>query len=102
MTVTLQAWPGERIVAPAALCSPGAHGVMMLNDFRPVEGNQQAVLGSLPARLGPKHACRLACVVIAGPQVAAVALLASWGTPMVRRVADALPGAWFVPPVGQS
>jgi hypothetical protein len=38
--VTLRAWPGERIVAPAALCSPGAHGVMTLYSFKSIEGDQ--------------------------------------------------------------
>ena len=64
-------------MALAVLCSLGAHGVMTLNNSKSIAGDQQAGLGSLPARLGPEHACRLACVVMAGPQVAATTLLVS-------------------------
>jgi len=79
--VSMQHWPGGRIVALAALYSLGAHGIMTLNDFKSIEGDRQMGLGSLPARLGPDRACRLACVVMAVPQAVVVALLASWGQP---------------------
>jgi chlorophyll synthase len=38
-------------------------------------------VGSLPVRLGVEAAARLACVVMAVPQVAVVALLARWDHP---------------------
>ena len=78
--------------ASTALCSSGAHGVMTPSDIRSIEGDQQVGLGSLPARLGPEHAHGLACVVAAGPQVAAIASLASWRILIVCRMAGALPG----------
>jgi chlorophyll synthase len=53
---------------------------MTLNDFKSVEGDRQMKLGSLPVRLGPERAARLACVVMALPQFVVVALLFSgWG-----------------------
>jgi chlorophyll synthase len=74
------ATPDLRIFALAALYSFGAHGIMTLNDFKSVEGDRQMKLGSLPVRLGPERAARLACVVMALPQFVVVALLFSgWG-----------------------
>jgi chlorophyll synthase len=74
------ATPDLRIFVLAALYSVGAHGIMTLNDFKSVEGDRQMKLGSLPVRLGPERAARLACVVMALPQFVVVALLFSgWG-----------------------
>lgn len=74
------ATPDLRIFVLAALYSFGAHGIMTLNDFKSVEGDRQMKLGSLPVRLGPERAARLACVVMALPQFIVVALLFSgWG-----------------------
>jgi chlorophyll synthase len=74
------AMPDYRIFVLAALYSFGAHGIMTLNDFKSVEGDRQMKLGSLPVRLGPERAARLACVVMALPQFVVVALLFSgWG-----------------------
>jgi chlorophyll synthase len=36
---------------------------------------------SLPVQLGPARAARLACLVMALPQVAVIALLLAWGRP---------------------
>jgi chlorophyll synthase len=72
--------PDARIFVLAALYSIGAHGIMTLNDFKSVEGDRQMKLGSLPVRLGPERAARLACMVMALPQFVVVALLfAGWG-----------------------
>ncbi|MBC7782141.1 MAG: chlorophyll synthase ChlG [Proteobacteria bacterium] len=71
--------PDGRVFALAALYSFGAHGIMTLNDFKSVEGDRQMGIGSLPARLGPETAARVACVVMALPQVVVVVLLARWG-----------------------
>ncbi len=94
--VSLQAWPGGRIVALASLYSLGAHGIMTLNDFKSIEGDRQMGLGSLPARLGPDRACRLACVVMTVPQLAVIALLAAWGFPGHAAVVGVLLGAQLV------
>jgi chlorophyll/bacteriochlorophyll a synthase len=74
--------PDWRVVAVAALYSAGAHGIMTLNDFKSVEGGRRTGIGSLPVRLGVDRAARVACVFMALPQVAVVALLAGWGYPL--------------------
>jgi chlorophyll synthase len=73
------ALPGGDILAILALYSLGAHGIMTLNDFKAVEGDLATGVRSLPAVLGVQPAARIACLVMALPQVAVVALLASWG-----------------------
>jgi chlorophyll synthase len=73
--------PEWHIIALAGLYSFGAHGIMTLNDFKSVEGDRRMGVGSLPVRLGVEAAARLACVVMAVPQVAVVALLARWDHP---------------------
>ncbi len=79
--VMLTAFPDWRIVAVAALYSAGAHGIMTLNDFKAVEGDRQMGVASLPAQLGVDRAARLACVVMAVPQLAVIGLLVYWGQP---------------------
>jgi chlorophyll/bacteriochlorophyll a synthase len=76
------AMPDARTIALAALYSIGAHGIMTLNDFKSVEGDLKTGIGSLPARLGVVSAARVACLVMAVPQAAVVALLVAWGHPM--------------------
>ena len=60
------ALPDWRILALAVLYSIGAHGIMTLNDFKSVEGDQRMGIGSLPVRLGIDNAVRFACVVMVG------------------------------------
>jgi len=79
--VMLSALPGGPILALAVLYSLGAHGIMTLNDFKSVAGDRRMGLASLPARLGVDKAARLACWVMAVPQVAVVALLLIWDRP---------------------
>jgi chlorophyll synthase len=66
----------------AGLYSAGAHGIMTLNDFKSVQGDRQMGINSLPVLLGPAGAARLACLVMALPQVVVVALLVVWGRPI--------------------
>jgi chlorophyll synthase len=73
--VILAALPGWEIVAIAALYGVGAHGIMTLNDFKAVEGDRAMGVASLPVQLGEGRAARLACWVMALPQLAVVALL---------------------------
>ncbi len=75
------ALPDARVLVMAALYSAGAHGIMTLNDFKSVEGDRRMSIGSLPARLGVATAARVACWMMAVPQVAVVALLVAWGAP---------------------
>ena len=79
--VMLAAFPDWRIVLVAFLYSAGAHGIMTLNDFKAVEGDRQMGVASLPVQLGVERAVRLACVVMAVPQVAVIALLLAWQQP---------------------
>jgi chlorophyll synthase len=67
--------PSHAILAVAALYSLGAHGIMTLNDFKSIEGDLRMGIGSLPARLGPERAARVACVMMLVPQLVVIALL---------------------------
>jgi len=58
---------------------------MTLNDFKSVQGDRQMGIGSLPVRLGVDAAARTACWMMAGPQVAVIALLVFVGHPAARR-----------------
>ena len=74
--------PSAPILALALLYSIGAHGIMTLNDFKSVEGDLKMGIGSLPAKLGVNRAARLACAVMAIPQVIVIALLFQWESPV--------------------
>lgn len=71
--------PAWQIVVLALLYAVGAHGIMTLNDFKALEGDRQMGVNSLPVTLGPERAARVACWVMAVPQVMVIALLAGWG-----------------------
>lgn len=94
--VMMAAMPDARILALAALYSIGAHGIMTLNDFKSVEGDRRTGIGSLPVRLGVDRASKVACVVMALPQAAAILLLLSWGRPVHAVVVVVLLGAQLV------
>ncbi|MBC7770018.1 MAG: chlorophyll synthase ChlG [Phycisphaerales bacterium] len=79
--VMLAALPDARILLIAALYSIGAHGIMVLNDFKAIEGDRQTGIRSLPVQLGVEKAARLACAVMAAPQFVVVGLLFAWGQP---------------------
>ena len=74
--------PDGRILAFAGLYSFGAIGIMILNDFKAIEGDRQMGVRSIPAELGPESAAWLACVIMAAPQVVVAALLLSWSHPI--------------------
>jgi chlorophyll/bacteriochlorophyll a synthase len=74
----LAARPPNEVIVLALLYSIGAHGIMTLNDFKAVEGDRQMGIGSLPVKLGEANAARLACFVMAAPQIVVAALLFSW------------------------
>ncbi len=76
----------------AALYSAGAHGIMTLNDFKAIEGDTQMGIRSLPVQLGADGAARVACLVMAVPQVAVIALLLVWGHPIYACAVVALLG----------
>lgn len=72
----------RHVIVLAVLYSIGAHGIMTLNDFKSVEGDRRMGVGSLPVRLGVGTAARVACVVMAVPQVVVIAMLLAWGRPV--------------------
>ena len=75
----LPAWPS---LVLAGLYSLGAHGIMTLNDFKAIEGDRIMGVRSLPVQLGADGAARVACLTMALPQVAVIALLLAWGRPL--------------------
>ena len=77
----LSALPDGRIVLLALLYSVGAHGIMTLNDFKAIDGDKQMGVRSLPVQLGAARAARLACWVMALPQLVVIGLLFAWEKP---------------------
>ena len=76
------AMPQGRSLALAALYSVGAHGIMTLNDFKAIEGDRQMGVRSLPVQLGVVPAARVACWIMALPQVVVVLMLVHWRQPV--------------------
>ena len=74
--------PSTEILIIAILYGLGAHGIMTLNDFKALEGDRQTGVASLPVALGPERAARLACWIMAVPQVIVIALLTLWDKPL--------------------
>lgn len=75
------AMPDARSLILAGLYSLSAHGIMTLNDFKAMEGDRQMGVRSLPVQLGAQGAARVACAVMALPQVVVIALLFDWQRP---------------------
>jgi len=73
--------PRPEIIVVAILYGLGAHGIMTLNDFKAIEGDRAMGLRSLPVTLGPERAAKVACWVMAVPQVVVIGLLTAWGKP---------------------
>ncbi|SDF26326.1 MULTISPECIES: chlorophyll synthase ChlG [Thalassobaculum] len=82
--------PDTPVLLLAGLYSLGAFGIMTLNDFKAVEGDQALGIRSLPVQLGVRPAAWLACVVMALPQVAVSLLLFSWGAALAGAMVAAL------------
>lgn len=79
MAAGAPSWP---VLVIATLYGLGAHGIMTLNDFKAIEGDRATGLRSLPVTLGAERAAQVACIVMALPQIAVVALLFAWGKPL--------------------
>lgn len=71
--------PAAQSILLAVLYSAGAHGIMTLNDFKSIRGDQQMGVRSLPVQLGVDRAAWVACIIMALPQVGVIALLLFWG-----------------------
>jgi chlorophyll synthase len=74
--------PSPESLILAALYSAGAHGIMTLNDFKAIEGDQRMGIASLPVQLGPRRAAVAASWIMAVPQMGVILLLLAWGRPM--------------------
>ncbi len=79
--IMLGSLPPPEILALVVLYSIGAHGIMTLNDFKAVEGDRAMGIRSLPAVLGIDPAARLACAIMAVPQLVVIGLLYFWNLP---------------------
>ena len=93
--VMTAASPDWHVLAMAGLYSFGAHGIMTLNDFKSVEGDQQMGIGSLPVKLGVENAAKVACLVMAWPQAIVASLLVGWGHPYLSLTVAVLLVAQF-------
>ncbi|WP_420380988.1 chlorophyll synthase ChlG [Novosphingobium sp.] len=82
--------PPPHVLAILALYAGGAFGIMTLNDFKAIEGDQAMGIRSLPATLGVGPAARIACLVMAVAQIAVVALLVHWRHLAVAGIVAAL------------
>ncbi|SLN31964.1 chlorophyll synthase ChlG [Roseisalinus antarcticus] len=87
--------PSTEILLIALLYGIGAHGIMTLNDFKALEGDQQMGVRSLPVTLGPERAAQVACLMMAAPQLIVAALLAEWGRPWHALAIMVMLGAQF-------
>ncbi|MEP2639471.1 chlorophyll synthase ChlG [Roseobacter sp.] len=74
--------PTFYVITVAVLYGVGAHGIMTLNDFKALEGDRHTGVNSLPVVLGPDRAAKVACTVMAVPQMAVIAALILWGKPL--------------------
>ncbi len=72
-------WPS---LMAALLYSVGAHGIMTLNDFKSTAGDAAMGIRSLPVLLGTERAARLACAVMAVPQIGIIVLLLTLHHPL--------------------
>ena len=73
--------PPMPVLVLATLYSIGAHGIMTLNDFKAIEGDQRMGVNSLPVLLGADGAARVASLVMVLAQAAVIALLVTWSRP---------------------
>lgn len=88
-SVMAGALPSAAVLLILGLYSFGAFGIMTLNDFKAVEGDRAMGIRSLPAVMGIGPAARLACVVMAAPQLVVVAMLWSWDHRLVASIVAA-------------
>jgi chlorophyll synthase len=81
--------PDSRTIWVLCLYALGAHGIMVLNDFKAVKGDALSGVKSLPVQIGPRNAAEIACLTMALPQVFVVILLARFGVPFAAAVVAA-------------
>jgi len=77
--IAIGALPPPETLIVLLLYSLGAHGIMTLNDFKALHGDRLTGVRSLPVMLGPRRAARVACLIMAVPQLAVIGCLWYWG-----------------------
>ncbi|MBM3422349.1 MAG: chlorophyll synthase ChlG [Chlorobi bacterium] len=85
-----QGIPSGETIALALIFSLGAHGIMTLNDFKSVVGDNIRKVASIPVQLGEKKAAVLASVIMDLAQIAAIAILVAKGSWISTGLAMAL------------
>ncbi|MFL2801139.1 MAG: chlorophyll synthase ChlG [Paracoccaceae bacterium] len=62
-------FPTTNTILVAGIYAFGAFGIMILNDFKAIEGDQKLGINSLPVTLGPKKAGLLSCFIMSLAQI---------------------------------
>lgn len=65
-------FPSINIILVAGFYAFGAFGIMVLNDFKAIEGDQKLGINSLPVTLGPRNAGLLSCFIMTLAQIAVI------------------------------
>lgn len=85
-----QGVPSTESIALAIIFSLGAHGIMTLNDFKSIVGDNIRKVASIPVQLGEKKAAILASVVMDIAQIAAIAILVAKDAAITATIAGVL------------
>ena len=72
--------PSAETIALAIIFSLGAHGIMTLNDFKSVVGDNIRKVATIPVQLGEKKAAILASVIMDIAQITAISILVARGS----------------------
>ena len=80
--VMAAALPNTQTMLLAVIYSLGAHGIMTINDFKAVEGDEQMGIKTLPVLLGVGGAAAVACVFMLAAQVVVIIALVAWDRPL--------------------
>ncbi len=75
-----QGIPSSETIALAIIFSLGAHGIMTLNDFKSIVGDNIRKVASIPVKLGEKKAAILAAIIMDIAQLAAISILVVKGS----------------------
>ena len=67
-------FPSITILLVAGFYAFGAYGIMVLNDFKAIEGDQKLGINSLPVTLGPKTAGLLSCLIMTLAQIVVIGI----------------------------
>ncbi|KZK74079.1 MAG: bacteriochlorophyll/chlorophyll a synthase [Pelodictyon luteolum] len=85
-----QGIPSGETIALALIFSLGAHGIMTLNDFKSIVGDNIRKVASIPVQLGERKAAILAAAVMDLAQVAAMGILLYKGSTSMLAIAGVL------------